>query len=279
MSETSSKTKPKKRYTVCVDFDGVLHAYTTPWINAHTIPDPPVPGAIEWLFQTIQDFDVVIFSTRAKTRHGQRAMRRWLKKHAGNIYYPAPGSLGIEDVKISYEKLPALVYIDDRAYRFEGSNWPSRDDIYSAIPWNKLKPRSEETNEPLNAEQTETLEKVLALSNRPDADVEPLISLLTSVDVAMACVDHYQMLSDSTHEKEAWLRLNNTVAAAEAVASTLDSPKQKPPETTLLYAAEVAVNLLRELPGGHGYEIDLLVDAIRNAGGLPDGRDSEGEPI
>ncbi len=36
-----SKT-PGERYTVAVDFDGVLHAYISPWVNAHTIPDPPV---------------------------------------------------------------------------------------------------------------------------------------------------------------------------------------------------------------------------------------------
>lgn len=49
--------KRGERYTVAVDFDGVLHRYDTPWINAATIPDPPVDGAIEWLsrVETIRD--------------------------------------------------------------------------------------------------------------------------------------------------------------------------------------------------------------------------------
>ncbi len=49
-----------KRYSVAVDFDGVLHSYTTPWVNAHTIPDPPVEGAIAWLYAIGQRFDVIV---------------------------------------------------------------------------------------------------------------------------------------------------------------------------------------------------------------------------
>lgn len=124
-------------YTVAVDFDGVLHSYTTPWVNAHTIPDPPVEGAIEWLAATIQKFDVVVYSTRCKTWRGRRAVRRWLRQHSGNVWNEGPGFRGTEDVKVSYEKPPALVYIDDRAWRFEGDNFPSADEIHRAIPWTK----------------------------------------------------------------------------------------------------------------------------------------------
>jgi hypothetical protein len=149
-------------------------------------------------------------STRAKTLRGRGAIREWLKKYAGNIYWPDPGTLGIEEVEISHKKLPALIYIDDRGYRFEGANWPTVDEIYSTRPWNKP---------PLERRVGMVSELASGFSNEG---------------------------SDST---------------------------------TLLYAAEIALNLLRELPGGHGYEIDLLIDAIRNEGGLPDGRDIAGVPI
>lgn len=69
-----------ERYTVAVDFDGVLHSYTSPWVSASFIPDPPVPGAIEWLFRTIQKFYIAITSTRNHQRGGVRAMRRWLRE-------------------------------------------------------------------------------------------------------------------------------------------------------------------------------------------------------
>jgi hypothetical protein len=123
-----------ERYTIAVDFDGVLHSYTTPWVNPHTIPDAPIPDAIEWLHRMVQKMDVVIFSTRCKTWRGRRAIRAWLARHAGNLYHEAPGMRGIEDVRLSYEKPPALVYLDDRAMRFTGT-FPTPQEIHAARPW------------------------------------------------------------------------------------------------------------------------------------------------
>ena len=124
------------KYTVSVDFDGVLHRYETKWINAHTIPDSPVPGAIEWLHKIIQKFDVVIFSTRAKTWRGRRAMRAWLRRNSGMLYHDGMGWRGIEEVTFAKKPI-ALIYLDDRALRFEGRNWPSGEEIHRARPWNR----------------------------------------------------------------------------------------------------------------------------------------------
>jgi len=125
-----------KRYTVAVDFDGVLHRYDSPWVAHHVIPDLPVDGAIEWLHRTIQKFDVVIFSTRCTTWRGRRAVRRWLRLHGGALWHEALGSVGLEDIKLAHSKPAALVYIDDRAWRFDG-RFPSADEIHAARPWNK----------------------------------------------------------------------------------------------------------------------------------------------
>jgi hypothetical protein len=128
-----------ERYTVAVDFDGVLHSYTTPWINAHTIPDPPVEGAIAWLFHTIQKFNVVIFSTRCKTPEGVEAIKEWLLEHGEVVWGGGSRGFGLCDITFSYEKPPALIYIDDRAYRFTGANFPSIGEIHRMRPWNKTK--------------------------------------------------------------------------------------------------------------------------------------------
>src|SRR5205823_39117 len=105
-----------ERYTVAVDFDGVIHRYDSPWVAAHVIPDAPVAGAIEWLFATVQTFDVAIFTTRGKTWRGRRAVRRWLFKHSGlNLWYESPGMRGLEDITVTAKKIAALVYLDDRA--------------------------------------------------------------------------------------------------------------------------------------------------------------------
>jgi hypothetical protein len=132
-------SKPKgERYTIAVDFDGVLHSYTSPWVDAGTIPDPPVPGAIEWLFEMLQRFDVAITSTRNHQLGGKRAMRAWLKLHAGTCWYDQMGFRGLEEIAFPVKKPAALVYLDDRAMRFDG-RFPTAQEIHEARPWNKAK--------------------------------------------------------------------------------------------------------------------------------------------
>lgn len=111
--------------TICVDFDGVLHSYTSPWVDAETIPDPLVPGAVAFLREAVEHYQVIIFSTRAKTVAGVLAMRAYLNAHGLGDVTPLLG--------YSYEKVPALAYIDDRAWRFAGT-FPTMQDI-AAQPW------------------------------------------------------------------------------------------------------------------------------------------------
>ena len=125
------------RYTVAVDFDGVIHRYDTPWIAAHVIPDGPVDGSIEWLWRTIQKFDVAIHTTRGRWPWGRWAVRRWLRKHAGSLWNESPGMRGLEDVTVTHKKIAALIYLDDRAVRFDGSNFPDANAIHALRPWNK----------------------------------------------------------------------------------------------------------------------------------------------
>lgn len=67
------------KYTIAVDFDGVIHSYVSPWKAEHIIPDAPVEGAIDWLVRMLKHFDVVIFTTRGRTWRGRRAVRAWLR--------------------------------------------------------------------------------------------------------------------------------------------------------------------------------------------------------
>lgn len=122
---------------VCLDFDGVIHSYTSGWQGANVIADPPVPGAIEFIGTLlIAEFDVVIFSSRSHQFGGIRAMRKWLREHAGNLWYDTPAGSGIEAVRFVKEKPPALVTIDDRAITFTGT-WPTAEQIRAFRPWNK----------------------------------------------------------------------------------------------------------------------------------------------
>lgn len=121
--------KPKgERYTIACDFDGVLHSYSTPWIDAATIPDLPVEGAIDWLNEIISDFEVVILTTRGDQPGGNDAVQAWLREHG----YTGP------DLRVTSHKVPALIYLDDRAVRFMGpGTFPTSQFVHAARPWNK----------------------------------------------------------------------------------------------------------------------------------------------
>jgi hypothetical protein len=123
---------------ILVDFDGVIHSYTSGWKGARVVADPPVRGAIGWLFSLVCDprFEVCIYSSRSRQWGGKRAMRAWLKKHAGNIWYDSLAGPGLEDVKFPTKKPAAFLTIDDRCVCFNGKFWHP-DDIDTFKPWNK----------------------------------------------------------------------------------------------------------------------------------------------
>lgn len=121
---------------LCLDFDGVIHSYTSRWQGADVIPDPPVEGAIAFVLGALHDFDVVIFSSRSNQPGGIAAMQKWLKEHAGSCWYESPAGPGLEDVRFVKEKPPAMVTLDDRAITFTGT-FPNPHDLLGFKPWNK----------------------------------------------------------------------------------------------------------------------------------------------
>ena len=129
---------------ICVDFDGVIHSYTSGWQGVSNIPDPPVPGAIEWLEKHLPIPDCIcamaplhegpivqIYSSRSKSWFGRRAMKRWLVKHGLHHGYIDEGVL-----KFPVKKPAAFLTIDDRAICF-GGTFPTADEMMSFKPWNK----------------------------------------------------------------------------------------------------------------------------------------------
>lgn len=131
------------RYTIAVDFDGVLHRWNGQFRGLHVVTGEPIPGAIEWLHHMIRHFDIAICSTRCNTWRGRRAVSRWLRRHSGLLWHDSPDGFGLNTIRVTKGKPPALVYLDDRALRFEGPmSWPSRQEIHEAWPWHKARRRS-----------------------------------------------------------------------------------------------------------------------------------------
>lgn len=117
------------KLTIALDFDGVIHEHVSPWTDAHEIHDGPVPGALDFIRGAIDaGCEVVIYTARANTASTVPHVYAWLVKH------------GLEEryawhIRITALKPAAVVYIDDRAWRFEGT-WPSLEQIRALKPWN-----------------------------------------------------------------------------------------------------------------------------------------------
>lgn len=109
--------------TVVFDFDGVINSYTHGWQGASTITDPPVAGIKEEIAKIRGKYKVVIMSSRAATPAGRSAIARYLDKH------------GIIVDNIVDHKIPAHVYIDDKAIPFNGKTSNLMSDIEVFTPW------------------------------------------------------------------------------------------------------------------------------------------------
>jgi hypothetical protein len=111
------------------------------------IPDPPVPGALGWLWKATEWFDVQIYSTRSKEREGREAMLAWMLVHSREEFgedHPMSMVDGERDPGFQYpitfaiDKPPAFLTIDDRALCFDG-DWSDFKpaDLLQFKPWNK----------------------------------------------------------------------------------------------------------------------------------------------
>lgn len=128
---------------LCLDFDGVLHSYTSGWKGATVIPDPPVLGAIDFLYKSVFVFDVRIFSSRSHQEGGIEAMQAWIARWE-DMWLAEQRILGKPQVRTSLllnitfptEKPSAFVTLDDRAITFTGE-WPSIETLQAFKPWNK----------------------------------------------------------------------------------------------------------------------------------------------
>jgi hypothetical protein len=126
---------------LCVDFDGVIHSYTTGWKGADVIPDPPVPGALPWIWKATEWFDVRVYSSRSKEPAGVLAMKRWMLEWSQKEFdadHPMCSDTFGYPIECCHEKPAAFLTIDDRALTFEG-DWSDLEpaDLLNFKPWNK----------------------------------------------------------------------------------------------------------------------------------------------
>jgi hypothetical protein len=134
---------------LCVDFDGVIHSYTSGWKGADVVPDPPIAGALRWLWKASEWWDVQIYSSRTGQIGGVSGMKEWLRKYAMAEFFDANQEDQrqvldwVEDhflaaITFPEQKPAAMLTIDDRAITFEGV-WADLDPcaLLDFKPWNK----------------------------------------------------------------------------------------------------------------------------------------------
>lgn len=128
-----------KKKIIAVDFDGVLHSFSSGWQGARTISDLPTDGAVEWLKHLIRrphlpvrccpeyHIKVVIYSARLYHWGGKRAIKKWL------------WLWGLTKQEISMlgfvrQKPVCQFILDDRVVCFRGK-FPSDHEIINFRPW------------------------------------------------------------------------------------------------------------------------------------------------
>ncbi len=139
---------------LCLDFDGVIHSYTSGWKGPRNIPDPPNDGAIQFMLDALEaGYDVVIHSSRARYFGGIWAMKSWLKKwgvvktittvdgfdhidveEVWDREHLAPTLPCLFQVRFARWKPAAVVTLDDRGVRFDG-NFPDPRELMARKVW------------------------------------------------------------------------------------------------------------------------------------------------
>lgn len=130
--------------TLCLDFDGVIHSYASPWQGIATAADPPTPGAADFLYQAIYEygFRVAIFSSRSVHADGIACMQRYIHRLLTEAFGEDTADGMLAQIVFPVHKPASFVSLDDRAITFTGQ-WPDLDALASFVPWNKLEKAEE----------------------------------------------------------------------------------------------------------------------------------------
>lgn len=117
----------ERKPIVCLDFDGVINSYASGWRGATVIPDPIVPGTVDWLVRAERaGLDLQVFSSRSHVEGGIEAMQQYLWRQFSQGH-PAginPEEFVMRSIRWPRNKPAAFMSIDDRAARFEGDWTP-----------------------------------------------------------------------------------------------------------------------------------------------------------
>jgi len=115
----NNKQSSENNNQIAIDFDGVIHKNSKGFYDG-TVYDDPIEGTEEALKKLASKYTLICYTAKAKPdrmlingKTGTQLVWEWLKKHKFDKYIS----------KVTSEKPRAVIYIDDKGYRFE--NWDS----------------------------------------------------------------------------------------------------------------------------------------------------------
>lgn len=119
------------RRIISLDFDGVVHRFSSAWTHELEIHDGPTVGAFEFI-RTAMDsgWDIHILSARVDRAEVERAVLAWFLQHGLELKY-------VNRLVVTSIKRGAHVYIDDRGIRFDGT-WPALSYLENLKTWSGL---------------------------------------------------------------------------------------------------------------------------------------------
>lgn len=224
------------KYIICCDFDGVLHSYTSGWKGPTVIPDPPVPGALDWIITITENdrFELAVYSSRSKEQGGVQAMFGWLHTHLVD-HFERTHSVDRMNARVMSEKVlerltfptqkpAASMTIDDRAFHFQGT-FPTIEWLLGFQPWTKVGPNNwrpwiekkiEDGRLHIRVHEGEE-PKVLMLDPTMSATIEAVC--VPGLETSVAVRDADQRIADLKRENH---HLKLRLEAAEARLSALD---------------------------------------------------------
>ena len=103
---------------ISIDFDGVIHDWNKGWHDG-TCYGEPIEGALEAVKLLSEKYRIIIFTAKCKPdrplvngKTGKQLVLEWLKKYDLLDYIS----------EVTHEKPRAMIYIDDKGYRFQSWN-------------------------------------------------------------------------------------------------------------------------------------------------------------
>lgn len=120
--DRSVLAKALRGSTIALDFDGPIHSYRRGW-TGYTPEDPVTPGALEFVQMLLAaGARVVVHTSRADSGPGIAAVYEYLARN------------GFPDLEVTYQKVPAAAYVDDRAVHFDANrDWPYDDHLLAEV--------------------------------------------------------------------------------------------------------------------------------------------------